>query len=75
MNILLNIDPGLGAEFLSRAADQLFSLALLLIVAYILWKRLNKVEDIQRQYLETDRKEMIEAINKNTEVIERVLNR
>jgi hypothetical protein len=72
-------DP--SGSLVSKLGDQLFSVVLLVAVTYILWNKITKLQDKLDNYLETDRKLMMDVINrstevisKNTEVIEKVLN-
>lgn len=67
--ILLTIQETLTTDFFQRAADQLLTIGLLFIVSFVLWKRLNHVEDKLSKYLDEDRKEMIKVISDNSEAM------
>lgn len=56
-------------SFLNKAADQLLTIGLLFLVAYILWKRLSHVEDKLGKYLDEDRKEMLNVIKENSDAM------
>jgi hypothetical protein len=61
-----------------RLGDQAFSVTVLIGIAWILWKRQIKLEDRLTQYLDDDREKMMDVIDNNTKVMERledVLNR
>lgn len=57
---------------LERIGDQLFSVVVLICVAYLLWKRQQKMEDKMNEYLKEDRDKMMSVISKNTEAFERL---
>lgn len=68
-HILLQIaEPGL----LQRIADQSLTLALLAVIASILWKRQKELEDKLTRYMDADRKTMMDVIQKNTAAFEKV---
>lgn len=69
---LLQIEP--ATSLFARLGDQLFSIALLVTVTYVLWNKITKLQDKMESYLDADRKLMMDVIAKNTEVIEKVLN-
>lgn len=66
--ILLQVDP---MSWLQKLADQGLSLAILGILAYLFWKQINKLQAQQDKYMQEDRKELIDALNNNTKVMER----
>lgn len=55
-----------------RVGDQLFSILILFVVAWLLWKRQREMEDRLNKYLEQDREKMLEVISNNTKVMERL---
>jgi hypothetical protein len=69
---LLQIEP--ATSLFARLGDQLFSIALLVTVTYVLWNKITKLQDKMDSYLDADRKVMMEVIAKNTEVIEKLLS-
>lgn len=67
--MILSVQEAVSTEFFQRAADQLLTIGLLFIVAFVLWKRLNHVEDKLSKYLDEDRKEMINVIKDNSDAM------
>jgi hypothetical protein len=74
MNRLLQIQD-IPPSFWERASDQMFSILLLLVVAYALWKKQNTQEEKMTKYLEDDRKQMMEVIENNTRAFERLYDK
>jgi hypothetical protein len=70
---LLQIEP--SATLWTRLGDQLFTIVLLVTIAYILWQRITKVQDKLDTYLNEDRAQMLEVIQNNTKVIEEFLKK
>jgi hypothetical protein len=72
-HLLLEVEPAVG--LVARLGDQLFSIALLVTVTYVLWNKITKLQDKMDAYLAEDRKIMMDVIAKNTEVFEKLLGR
>ena len=73
--LLLNVQEIIPATFWEKAADQVFSIILLLILAYTLWRKLTALEDKMSNYLEEDRKKMLGVIENNTRAFERLYDK
>jgi hypothetical protein len=71
--LLLDAEPAVG--LFARLGDQLFSIALLVTVTYVLWNKITKLQDKMDSYLAEDRKIMMDVIAKNTEVLEKILGK
>jgi membrane protein implicated in regulation of membrane protease activity len=63
---------------IQKGTDTLFQYGILglfaiimIFVIYVLWKRVNKLEESQTQYLKEDRKEMLNVIANNTKAFEK----
>ncbi len=72
LNILLQIGETLSANIWQRLADQAISLAILGIIAWVLWKRQRDLEDKLTRYLEEDRKAMLDVIQNNTNAMQKL---
>ena len=73
--LLLQAQDILPPTFWEKAADQLFSILVLAVVAYLVWRKLTAVEDKMTKYLGEDRKEMMEVISNNTRAFERLYDK
>lgn len=72
---LLQIGTTAQETFWSRAADQAFSIILLLAAAGLLWNQYRKLEYRMNKYMDEDRKQMMDIIQNNTRVMERIEGR
>jgi uncharacterized membrane protein len=60
-----------GSEsFMQYGILGLFAIIMIFVIV-ILWKRVNKLEESQTQYLKEDRKEMLNVIANNTKAFEK----
>jgi hypothetical protein len=73
--LVLQVTEVIPPSFWEKAADQLFSILLLGVLAYTLWRKLTAVEDKMTKYLEDDRKQMMEVIENNTRAFERLYDK
>ncbi|UKJ09067.1 hypothetical protein [Solitalea lacus] len=71
-NILLQAAEVLPPGILEKLGDQLFSIIILVAVAYLFWKQQNKLSEKMEKYIEEDRAQMLEVIEKNTKAFERL---
>lgn len=68
--LVLQMDP--ATTIWQRLGDQAFSIVVLVGIAWILWKRQIKLEDRLTEYLDDDREKMLDVIENNTKVMERL---
>lgn len=71
-NILLQAANVVPPSILERVGDQLFSIIILVAVAYLFWKQQNKLSEKMEKYIAEDRKQMLDVIEKNTKAFERL---
>lgn len=67
MTLLQDLIPGL----FSKMADTALSIAILGVLTYMFWKKLQKMEDAQAKYMAEDRARLLDVIKENTEIIQR----
>lgn len=67
MIILQDIFTGL----FSKMADTGLSIAILGVLTYLFWKKLQKMEDSQTKYMAEDRARLLDVIKENTEIIQK----
>lgn len=72
LSILLQIGEAITTNIWQRIADQALSLAILGIIAWVLWKRQRDLEDKLTKYLEEDRKAMLDVIQNNTNAMHKL---
>ncbi|MFN4249273.1 MAG: hypothetical protein ACK4EY_16215 [Flavipsychrobacter sp.] len=60
------------ATFWGRVGDQAFSIVLLVVFAVFMLRRQKQLEDKMAKYQEDDRTKMMEIIQNNTRVMERI---
>jgi len=76
LTILFQISEAVSAaatgNIWQRIADQALSLAILGIIAWVLWKRQKDLEDKLTRYLEEDRKAMMDVIQNNTNAMQKL---
>jgi hypothetical protein len=76
LSILLQINEAVSAaastNLWQRIADQALSLAILGVIAWVLWKRQRDLEDKLTKYLEEDRKAMLDVIQNNTSAMQKL---
>ncbi|SMO48092.1 hypothetical protein [Solitalea koreensis] len=70
--ILLQITEVVPTGIVERLGDQFFSISILLVVAYLFWKQQGKLSEKMEKYIEEDRKQMLDVIEKNTKAFERL---
>ena len=70
--LLLQINATADTHFWSRVADQAFSIMLLVAVATVLWNQHRKLEARLTRYMEEDRQKMMDVVERNTRVMERL---
>lgn len=58
--------------FVTKLADQAFSIVLLVLIAVLLWRRIRQMEDKLEKYMNEDREEMKEVISNNTRAFDRI---
>lgn len=73
--LLLQAQDMLPPTFWEKAADQMFSILLLAVFAYLVWRKLSASEEKMTKYLEEDRKKMMEVIENNTRAFERLYDK
>lgn len=62
------------ATFWGRVGDQAFSIVLLVVFAVFMLRRQKQLEDKMAKYQEEDRAKMMDIIQNNTRVMERIEN-
>lgn len=67
MTLLQDLIPGL----FSKMADTALSIAILGVLTYMFWKKLQKMEDTQAKYMAEDRARLLDVIKENTEIIQK----
>lgn len=72
LSILFQISEVVTSNVWQRIADQALSLAILGIISWLLWKRQKDLEDKLTQYLNDDRKSMLDVIQNNTNVMQKL---
>lgn len=70
--ILLQISAAADQTFWERVADQAFSIMLLVAVATVLYNQHRKLETRLIKYMDDDRKQMLDVIDRNTRVMEKL---
>lgn len=55
----------------SKMADTGLSIAILGVLTYMFWKKLQKMEDSQTKYMAEDRARLLDVIKENTEIIQK----
>jgi hypothetical protein len=70
LNVMTQIEP--TQVIWQHLGDQAFSVAVLVAIAWILWKRQLKLEDRLTQYLDNDREKMYDMIENNAKAMQRM---
>lgn len=70
--LLLQVTEVLPPTIMEKLGDQLFSIIILAVMAYLFWKQQNKTQEKMEKYIEEDRKQMQDVIEKNTKAFERL---
>lgn len=72
LSVFLQISDVADGSFWGKVADQAFSIVLLVVIAAALWQQQRKLEARLQQYMDDDRQKMLDVIERNTRVMERL---
>lgn len=70
--LLFQIDATADPTFWERVADQAFSIILLVAVTTMIWNKYSKLEHRLTRYMDEDRQRMLDVIERNTRVMEKL---